>query len=277
MNINVADILINNFIDGRGACYLAYSPPSNTLYLVNDNGEAGGPFSGSLVLGNFGTIENSQCAVTLVSAGWNGAALNVTINFAFKPAFAGNKIVYLGVSDLTGYSTGWQAAGIWQVPGPQITTTAVVGASGGAEVLPGIGGPGDVEFTFSDTKGSQDIGVVNILVGTVLDGHGTCYVAYDRRVNRVYLVNDNGDALIPALPTAGPLFEASNSQCSVAVEVTASGGNTLTLSVGIQVFSITGLNQIIWAAARDVNESNNTGWQAVGLVTFCHSTGCAGG
>src|SRR4030088_2878227 len=39
-DLGVVNVLINNFLDGRQACYLAYSQPSNVLYLVNDAGTA---------------------------------------------------------------------------------------------------------------------------------------------------------------------------------------------------------------------------------------------
>src|SRR5262249_4132620 len=64
-SMSVVNVLINNFLDGRNACYLAYVVPDNILYLVNDAGDAGGPFAGSLVLnGTGGSIENSQCRIT---------------------------------------------------------------------------------------------------------------------------------------------------------------------------------------------------------------------
>ena len=37
-DLDVVNILINGTLDGRNACYLAYSQPSKTLYLVNDDG-----------------------------------------------------------------------------------------------------------------------------------------------------------------------------------------------------------------------------------------------
>src|SRR5437016_10486620 len=68
-SLAVLNVLINNFLDGRHACYLAYVVASSTLYLVDDAGDAGGPYAGSVALGNPGTtIQNSQCAVNLLSA-----------------------------------------------------------------------------------------------------------------------------------------------------------------------------------------------------------------
>jgi hypothetical protein len=45
------NVFINNFLDGRGACYIAYSQFFNMLYLV---GDAGGGLSLALQLGGTG-------------------------------------------------------------------------------------------------------------------------------------------------------------------------------------------------------------------------------
>jgi hypothetical protein len=39
-DLDVENILINNFLDGRNACYLAYSQPPNVLYIMNGPGIA---------------------------------------------------------------------------------------------------------------------------------------------------------------------------------------------------------------------------------------------
>ena len=44
-------------------CYLAYVPSSNTLYLLDTAGNAGGQFAGSMVLNGTGSIQNSQCRI----------------------------------------------------------------------------------------------------------------------------------------------------------------------------------------------------------------------
>ena len=127
-NLAVLDILINNFLDGRQACYLAYVLSSNTLVLVDDPGDAGGPYAGSVVLGSQAVIQNSQCAVTLTSATGSGNTFTLALSITFTPAFSGNKIQYLAARDGSGNNTGWQAMGVWQVPpGPsgQITVDGI--------------------------------------------------------------------------------------------------------------------------------------------------------
>src|SRR5262249_23760710 len=106
-DLGIVNILINNFIDGRGACYLAYSVPSNTLYLVNDDGMAQGPYAGSIGLGSFATIQNSQCTVGLTSAVGNVNNLTLTLAVTFKPAFGGNKLLYAAAGDSSNNNSGW--------------------------------------------------------------------------------------------------------------------------------------------------------------------------
>jgi hypothetical protein len=110
---NVVDMLIDEYLDGVGACYLAYVPSSNTLYLVDDAGDAGGPYAGSLVLnGGGGSVQNSQCLISGVgsSATGNGTSLVLTLNVTFTAAFAGNRIVHLAQVNTSGYTNGWQRA-----------------------------------------------------------------------------------------------------------------------------------------------------------------------
>src|SRR5437016_4861940 len=92
-NLGVVNVLINDFIDGRSACYAAYAEGGNTLYLVDDAGDAGGPFAGSMLLdGTPGSIENSQCRIDRVgsSATGNGMTLALKLNIFFKEGFRGH-------------------------------------------------------------------------------------------------------------------------------------------------------------------------------------------
>lgn len=265
-DLGVVNILINNFIDGRSACYLAYVVPSSTLVLVDDAGRAGGPYAGSVTLGNSTAIQNSQCAVTLTSANGSGDTLSLMLNITFQSAFAGNRIQYLAARDAAQNSSGWLPLGVWQVPSASsTTTTSVVG------VNPAQGsGLNSTPFTFrfADTKGYADLGVENILINTALDGRHACYLAYARTVNVLYLVNDTGDGLLPGknLNTSGTL---SNGQCVVSWGATSLvvGGPDLSLSLNIGFTSGFGPNLIIYLAARDADEGNNTGWQSMGTWT----------
>jgi len=160
-DMGVLNVLINNFLDGRRACYVAYVQTSNTLYVVGDDGST---LSGGKVMSAAGTVANSQCTVSwgtnAVAASGNSLALTLTVGFA--AGFTGNKIVYLAARDQGAGNSGWAPLGVWQAPGaPQTTTTSVVGVSPAR----GAGmGPSPFTFTFSDTKGFTELGVTDILI-----------------------------------------------------------------------------------------------------------------
>src|SRR6185369_364477 len=91
-------------------------------------------------------------------------------------------------------NSGWQALGTWNVPGG-ITFPAPSGVSPAR----GSGSAQPFTFTFNDTKGFQDLGVLNILINNFLDGRNACYLAYSRPGAVLYLVSDAGGGLSPGL------------------------------------------------------------------------------
>jgi hypothetical protein len=120
-----------------------------------------------------------------------GNTLTLTLNIAFSASFAGNKVIYTAARDVAQNNSGWFPSGVWQVPGAAgTTTTAVTG------ITPGSGTTNSQQFTitFTDTRGYQDIGVVNMLVNDYLDGGNACYIAYSQPANALYLVNDAAPA-----------------------------------------------------------------------------------
>jgi hypothetical protein len=264
--INVANVLINNFIDGRNACYLAVVPSSSAVYLVDNAGNAGGPYQGMTLPGS-GTVQNSQCSIAGPgsSISGSGTTLTITLAITLKPAFAGNKVIYLAARESGGANSGWQAMGTVAVPGSNPTGPAVGGVTPARSS--GSGGASFV-FTFTDTNGWQDLGVVNILINDALNGNNACYLAYSRAYNTLYLMNNPGTALLPGLTLNGA-GTLSNSQCTITgAGSSASGsGTTLTLTLNMAFPSAFAGNRIIYMAARSNGDALNSGWQAAGSRT----------
>jgi len=242
---------------------------------VDDGGDAGGPYQNLALPGN-GSVSNSQCSIngagSAVSAEGNNIMLTLAVTFS--QSFSGNQVIYVAAGDSSGNNTGWQALGVRRV-GPKQTTTTTTAVAGttptrGAGITCSSDGTCTnaiaFTFTFSDTKGAQDLGVVNILINNFLDGRHACYLAYSNPLGVLYLVNDAGTALLPgqSLSTSGSI---GNSQCTVSwgASPVVVSGNNLTISLTL-VFSATafGGNRVVYLAARDASEGNNTGWQAMG-------------
>jgi hypothetical protein len=115
-NLNVLNVLINDALDGLRACYLAYSVPANSLYIVPDNGD-GTQLSGKAMDGT-GTVGNSQCTVALSgsSATGYGNVFTLTLNITFSYSFPGSKVIYLAARDTLGNNSGWQSMGVIMRP-----------------------------------------------------------------------------------------------------------------------------------------------------------------
>ncbi|HYW43991.1 MAG TPA: VCBS repeat-containing protein [Bryobacteraceae bacterium] len=272
-NLGVVDVLINSALDGRHACYVAFVPSGasgGSVYLVDDAGDAGGPYQGLLLPSGSGSIGNGQCAITGANSSVNGSGTNLTLTLAisFSASFTGNRIFYLSAQDKSANNSGWQALGTWAVPGAQVVGPAVSGVS---PARTSVSGPTPYTFTFTDTNGWQDISVANVLINSAIDGRHACYIAFTpsgAASGSLFLVDDAGDAGGPyagmTLPATGSV---SNSQCAIAgagASVTGSG-NTLTLTLPITFSQAFAGNQVIFLAAR--SNSANSNWQAVGSAT----------
>jgi len=269
-DLDVVNILINNVLDGRNACYLAYSRSAGVLYLVADNG---GTLSTGLTLGGSGSVSNSQCIVAgaASAASGSGNTLTVTLNLIFAAGFGGNKVVYLAARDLAGGNSGWQALGVWQATFTPAGTIAVVSltqarsaaASGAAQTL---------AAGLTDSQGAGDFGVVNVLVNNFIDGRSACYLAYAAASNSLLLLDDGGDAGGPfagGMVLNGSAGTIQNSQCSVngVGSSAVKSGNGLTLTLNITFKAALAGNRVVWVAGRDGAGGNNTDWQAMGTTT----------
>lgn len=108
--------LTNTAIDGRGACYVAYYAPGNQVFLYPNNGDV--TQAVSMQLTGTDTLTNSQCSVSAAgsSSSKAGPQATLTLNIAFRPAFAGRNDTWLAAQNLTGVSSDWQALGVRMVP-----------------------------------------------------------------------------------------------------------------------------------------------------------------
>jgi hypothetical protein len=115
-DLRVMDVLINRAVDGRAACYFAFVPSGSgtgSLYLVDDAGDAGGPYGG-LALPGVGAVQNSQCSISGAGFMTNPGYVTVTVTITFSQAFRGNQIVYAAARSAT-LNSGWLPIGTWTV------------------------------------------------------------------------------------------------------------------------------------------------------------------
>jgi hypothetical protein len=272
-DLSVLDVIVNNYLDGIGACYFAWVPASATsgyLYLVDDAGDGGYASGSPMFVPTSNSVQNSQCTINGPgsSVSSSGNTLTLTLSITFKAAFAGNKIFYMAARSNT-QNSGWQALGTWNVPGSAPTGPFVGGTSPGRSTSMGQ----NYTFTFTDTNGYADLNVLDILTNSFLDGISACYVAYvptGATTGYLYLVDDGGDggyaAGSPMLLSSGGTLQ--NNQCTInTVGSSASAsGNTLNLTLNMTFKTGFAGNQVFYLASRN-SGSGNSGWQPVGSVT----------
>jgi len=258
--LDVLNVLINTYLDGRQACYLAYSRPANTLYIVNDNGDASS-LSGKTMDGT-GTVGNSQCTVALngSSAAGSGNTFTLTLNLTFAPSFAGNKVIYAAARDTTQNNSGWQTMGAHGVPPLPATFPMPVSMSPSS----GTTAAQTITFTYSDQSNAANLQTVWALINTAIDGRAACYVAYYRPGNQLYLYPDNGDGSQATNITLAGSNTISNSQCTVSAQGSSvqSNGNVLTLPITFKP-AFVGFKGV-WLAAQTLGAAQTSAWQALG-------------
>ncbi len=252
-DISAVDILIGGVANFQNACYLAYVTSSETLYLRNDAGDG---YAGALLLaGGQRSIQNSQCQVTNKGSTFTttGTTLVLTLNVSFEPAFAGNQVVRLLQVNQSGYTSGWQAVGLWDVPGSpatQITLAGVDPARGAS--TGGIAQP--LRFTITDADTYTNIGAVDILINNSVDSKSACYARYVETTDSLYLLDDAGTAWAGPIPLNGS-GAIRNSQCKIegAGSWAAGSGDTLTLRLVFFFYENFMGNQVVYAKGEDAS------------------------
>jgi len=259
--LNVLNVLINSFLDGRQACYLAYSQSSNVLYVVADDGDPT-QISGKVMDGT-GAVSNSQCTVDLTGslAAGNGNTFTLTLALEFSASFGGNKVVYAASSDLSGTNSGWQTMGAVGVPPLPSTFPNPIGMN------PSSGNTltQTVTFSFQDQSAATNLQTVWALINTALDGRGSCYVAYYRPGNQLLLLPDSGDASATINIVLSGANSVSNSQCTISAEGASVNTTGNTLSVTLPITFKTGFAGFkgVWLAASTMS-GQTSAWQALG-------------
>jgi hypothetical protein len=268
--LTIVNVLINDVLDARQACYVAFLPAdanSGELLLVNDAGDAGGPFSSTMLPGS-GAVQNSQCSISATgsSVSASGNALTLTLAISFAPRFAGDKVIYLAARD-TASNSGWQALGTWTVAGaipggPYVKGLAPARSMAASQTY---------TFSFADTSGWQDISIANVLINGAIDAKSACYVAFTPATpasGTLYLVDDAGDAGGPfatlQLPGSGTV---SNGQCTISAagSSVSAAGDTLALTLAIAFSNTFAGNRVLYLASRSGLRTSN--WHSMGSLT----------
>jgi hypothetical protein len=261
--LGVVNALINSYLDGNAACYVAFSQPLNVLYLVNDGGPGSG-ISAGLTLGGGGSVSNNQCTISAAgsSATRSGDTLTLTLNVTFKPAFYGNKVIYLAAQDQGAETTGWVTVGSTIVP----ETVPPLPRSGTMTPSTGTASSEVISFTYTDASSTNNLQTAWALINFAIDGRAACYVAYYRPGNQIYLYPDNGDGNQATSIVLTGTNTIENSQCRISAQGSSVVMNGATMTVNLNYTfkpAFSGF-KAIWTAVATTNSAQVSAWKPVG-------------
>ncbi len=245
-NMAWMQVIFNSGESKAGGCYVyVYLPGGGTAYLAND---AGDNWLGSAALGSSGTMENSQCRLSLAGSSMSGSGNNVTLNlaFTFKTGFLGTQNAYLYAGDSIGQTSNWQQMGTWTVPGA--TAPSAVSFSPNS----GSGNSQTFTATFTDPAGAADIQYMQIwfTASTSSGGANSCMLLLPHSTGQFQVLNDAGTAWQAPIP---PGQTDQNSQCilnTVGSTFTYSG-NTATMTVNLTFKTAFSGNKGAWLWAAN--------------------------
>jgi hypothetical protein len=159
--ITYAQALLNGSLAWQNSCAVLYYQSTNRLYLVLDSGAG---WQGPLTPGQAGTLSNNQCTLDGGASSVSIVGDNLTVNAAlsFKPAFSGNKSVYLDAEDTANkLSSGWQSLGSWTANNPAPVLSSISPAS-----IPAVSGDTQLTATGSSFLAQSVIEVAGLPLTT---------------------------------------------------------------------------------------------------------------
>jgi hypothetical protein len=217
--------LVNTVVAVTNACLVSYNHAGNGLYLLND---AGTSYQGPITPGTSGSVSNSQCTLNAAGASVSTSGSNLILNLplSFAVAFAGAKSTFALAGDTANQFSSWATTGSWTVPGsgpPTVLSTLPASGSGTSQTF---------ALTVNDGSGPSNISAAYFIVNTAISAANSCFVAYNRGANALYLMNDAGTSYQGPI-TPGTSGSVSNSQCALSALIASvsTSGNNLTLNL----------------------------------------------
>ena len=252
-DLNQVLLNVNTSQSTTNACYINYQPQANLLFLANN---AGASITPGLTPGAAGTASNSQCTLNAGSSKVTVSGNNLTLrlSLSFSSTFVGSQNVYLYAAGLSSLNSGWINEGMW--------TPVSAGPPSIVSLSPNSGAGTGVTFQaiYSDANGAADLNTILLQVNATQSSVNGCYVYYQPQGNHLYLANNAGAWITPAL-TPGVSGTASNSQCTLnagSSSVTAAGNN-LTLSAALSFTGTVAGTQNVYLYAAGLS-GQSSGW-----------------
>jgi len=217
-DLAILNILINQSLDGRQACHIAYDIRASLLHLVDVDGIG----ANTAPIGVPGILSNVRCRIFTDAVRFTRDSHSVTLTVAYDFLLSVDNIfgraIYGAARDRSGNNSGWQVIGYH-------SRFFVIPVSP-RSVLESPANPtrplSFIYSNFNNTAGNEstaNLKFVQVLIQNSLDGRRACYLGFDQDNNLLYLMNDEGTHLLPnalrlnGIP--GGVEQIENSQCRI--------------------------------------------------------------
>jgi hypothetical protein len=219
-----AFLLFNSVFDSHNACYVSYTP-GNGLYLLSDNAST---WMGPITPGTSATLQNTQCILNASgsSASLSGTILTMNVSLTFKPAFAGNKTVFIFAYTVTS-DTGFPTGGTWNVPSSAPPTAGPLTPSSGS------GASQTFSAQYTNPGGASTFTSAFLLINSGFAAQNSCYVSYLPASNGLYLLSDTSAWTGPITPGSSGVLQNNECVLNASGSGAAVSGTTLTLNVSL--------------------------------------------
>jgi len=248
------------------SCLLYYDQSTAALYLQGDSGTWMQGW-----IGYAGTLQNTQCAVTL-GASWvtlSGNTLTLHLTMTFTSAYAGTKNIYMYAANWSDMTSGWQNAGYWTVPGSvgTVGTAAAVVTADSVSPSSGYGSRETFALRYSDSSGATNLSTMWVWFNATFADTATdsCLLYYDQTNSTLYLLSDWGTWMAGTL---GDVATLQNSQCAVTLGASwvTTSANTVKLNLTMTFSPAYAGPKYIYMYAQNTSDVI-AGWQSLGSWT----------
>src|SRR5208337_95313 len=228
-------------------CYFDYIAANKYLYLDNNAGSA---WVGSGILGTSGTLQNSQCQISLATSSASGAGSNLTLdlNITSLSGWAGTQTINMATGDNAGLGTSWQVMGTWTVTppsAPSAPTGLTATAGNSTVVLSWNASSGATSYNVyrGTTTGGESVTAIVTSI-TSVSYSDTGLTNGTKYYYKVAAVNSGGTSALSAEASATPQVGAASPP--VNVSVTPSSGTATTQAFVFTASSAAGYQNIAW-------------------------------
>ena len=157
--------------------------------------------------------------------------------------------------------SGWVPKSVRHIPA---AAAAAAPRAVSLKPLHGTGTNGQFSISYTNSGGGATFRAAQLLINSALDGRSACYLGYDRVGNVLYLLNDEGTALLdPGIVPNTGAGTLENARCRISgsgLTMTATG-ETLTLVMTIAFKPAFNGPRILFTGVQSA--LGNSGWEAM--------------